>query len=370
MTADDRLPWFPCYPSKLLGALAGMPPDVGYVYTVVLLRTYEVGGPCPDLAAVLARRTGLTASRVSKAIDWLVEQQKLILTDGGLANPYADKVLADLGARRLSKANAASSGAREKWHSSKRSERLTDARKKGSHTGIEWDALVVYCGNKCVRCGTLGKVVKDHIIPIYQGGSDAIGNLQPLCSHCNMSKGSDDFDHRPKGWKNAIISINNACQKPADTTETPTHLHLYKQEQKKVSKQESPRLREDDYPPDAFDRFWTLYPPGRKGAKKATASKFDGIRRRGEVTFDRLMAGLQRFVDSRPDPQYTKAPEVWLNKGCWDDEYIQRGGFNGKTQAASDISKLGFSGIASRLRAGFAETERPAPEDLQPINRR
>src|SRR6185312_10359634 len=32
----------------------------------------------------------------------------------------------------------------------------------------------------------------------------------------------------------------------------------------------------DDYPTDAFDRFWLLYPPGRKGAKKACASKFDG----------------------------------------------------------------------------------------------
>jgi hypothetical protein len=90
---DDRLPWFKCYPTLLIGALTGMKPDVGYVYTFVLLRTYEVGGPCPDTSMVLSRRTGLTIKRVEAAIDWLVEEGKLSRSDAGLVNPFSVKVL-------------------------------------------------------------------------------------------------------------------------------------------------------------------------------------------------------------------------------------------------------------------------------------
>lgn len=121
--AKDRLPWFPCYPEKLLGALAGMPPDAGYVYTVVLLRTYEVAGPCPDSAAVLARRTGLPERRVLKALDWLIDQRKLAPSDRGFVNPYAAEVLADVDAHRNSLSTAGKKGATTRWGKSKQKQR-------------------------------------------------------------------------------------------------------------------------------------------------------------------------------------------------------------------------------------------------------
>lgn len=132
------------------------------------------------------------------------------------------------------------------------------------------------------------------------------------------------------------------------------------------------RRREDDWPADFLDRFWALYPVGRKTGKKAVGSKLETIRRRGDVTFAYLMEGLQRYVDSRPDPQFTKAPEVWLNKGCWDDEHLFKGGVNGTSQTAIDPSKLGFASLGAHARRAVAEPgpERPAPEDLQPVNRR
>lgn len=82
----------------------------------------------------------------------------------------------------------------------------------------------------------------------------------------------------------------------------------------------------DDWPADYLDVFWREYPPGRKTGKKAVAAKLAGIRKRGEITFERLMAGVRRYAGSSPDPQYTKAPEVWLNKGCWYDEISLFGG--------------------------------------------
>lgn len=77
-----------------------------------------------------------------------------------------------------------------------RSQRLAEARACGTHTDAEWFAIVSRFDSRCVRCGCwpMPRPCKDHIVPIYQGGSDAATNLQPLCRQCNTSKGPDTFD--------------------------------------------------------------------------------------------------------------------------------------------------------------------------------
>lgn len=80
-------------------------------------------------------------------------------------------------------------------HSQIRRLRLKLARLRGQHTPEEWQALQVEFGGRCVRCGVAGMHLdRDHIKPIYQGGSDGIDNIQPLCACCNASKGPEDFN--------------------------------------------------------------------------------------------------------------------------------------------------------------------------------
>lgn len=83
-----------------------------------------------------------------------------------------------------------------------RSERLKQARELATHTKEEWEEMKDFFNYTCVKCGSQNKkIVKDHITPIYQGGSDGIENLQPLCYSCNSSKGANSTDYREQYCK-------------------------------------------------------------------------------------------------------------------------------------------------------------------------
>lgn len=145
---DKRLPWFACYPAKLLGALAGMKPDVGYVYVITLLRIYEVAGPCADSTDVIARRTGMTVRRVDAALAWLFEKHKLVLTDAGIINPLAEEILSDRNQVQNGRIRAGKAGAATRWEKDKEKQRNTDGKRiakssvdvaKNAHLDLDLD---------------------------------------------------------------------------------------------------------------------------------------------------------------------------------------------------------------------------------------
>ena len=142
---------------------------------------------------------------------------RLFQAEGGeLRHKRVETELSRAAANVAKRADAGRLGAASKWSganvdsgaSATRSERLSEARRKGTHSAPEWDALVAVFGGRCVRCGIAPDAVcKDHITPIYLGGSDALENLQPLCRTCNSSKGPESVDHRVSArsdWRQAV----------------------------------------------------------------------------------------------------------------------------------------------------------------------
>lgn len=67
----------------------------------------------------------------------------------------------------------------------------------GNFTAKEFEDLCERCGNRCLCCGVTGIVLEaDHVVPLTRGGSDGIGNIQPLCGTCNRSKFVRTVDYR------------------------------------------------------------------------------------------------------------------------------------------------------------------------------
>jgi uncharacterized protein YdaU (DUF1376 family) len=175
---------------------------------MLLIMDYWMNGPLPDNDQILASITKLTPDAWSVARPIL--RSFFSVVDGKWNHKRIEEELVSAMNKKRSKAESGSKGGRSKWGESgtpqqKRSERLAAARRLARHSSEEWEALKDVCGHACVRCGISDcEIVKDHIKPIYQGGSDGIENIQPLCRTCNASKGPEDDDHRPTDWMNSL----------------------------------------------------------------------------------------------------------------------------------------------------------------------
>jgi 5-methylcytosine-specific restriction endonuclease McrA len=70
---------------------------------------------------------------------------------------------------------------------------------KITHTEAEWQNLKTFYNFKCLCCGKQEpeiKLTRDHVLPLTQGGSDSIDNVQPLCARCNSKKNNKHIDYR------------------------------------------------------------------------------------------------------------------------------------------------------------------------------
>lgn len=177
-------------------------------YLLLLMSMWRAGGALPSDEAHLARLAKCSPK------DWK-EVRTTILpmfreAGGQLIHKRVERELgryADISAKR-----GATGGAEGRWGNAPkatRSERLAAARVIATHTAEEWAAMIEVTGSQCVKCLISsaelygGTPCKDHIKPIYQGGSDGIMNIQPLCRECNSGKGKEAVDYRERaapGW--------------------------------------------------------------------------------------------------------------------------------------------------------------------------
>lgn len=66
----------------------------------------------------------------------------------------------------------------------------------GDYTTLQWEELCCEYGYKCLACGEIKPLTVDHIVPISKGGTNDIGNIQPLCMECNQRKWTRITDYR------------------------------------------------------------------------------------------------------------------------------------------------------------------------------
>jgi len=222
MKADT---WMPFYVSDYLKDTMDLTCMEHGAYMLLLMAAWTRGGILPKRAGALASITKLSLAEWSSVSDAVLPF--FTETEDGYRHKRVSEEYEK--AQRLSEARrgAGNSGAESRWGRSdgrSRSQRLADARARGTHTDAEWKGLIEVLGRRCVKCGVTSKellgsaLCKDHIIPIYQDGSDAIENIQPFCRECNAGKGNENIDYRKNvchDWRERLAKrLANAKQTP------------------------------------------------------------------------------------------------------------------------------------------------------------
>jgi uncharacterized protein YdaU (DUF1376 family) len=201
-STDRRSPAFQFYPKDFLSdenvRMMSLQERGAYI---TLLSLCWIEGSLPADPSMLARLCGTPVAAFRRLWPALERCFRLVPTDPSrLVHPRLEREREKQSAFRGRQTDASDS----RWGEHRRDQqgklarktRLADARALGTHSEIEWAEMLTAYG-RCLKCqSSAGEIVKDHVIPIYQGGSDAIVNIQPMCRKCNSAKGSDRTDHR------------------------------------------------------------------------------------------------------------------------------------------------------------------------------
>ena len=130
---------------------------------------------------------------------------------------------------------------------------------------------------------------------------------------------------------NASRPRKNNSLTEATAEPKPSHTDTHTEKKEERGKPLSPS-------PDGFEEFWAATP--RKTGKDDALRAY--VKARKNTDARTLIEAMGRYAEERrgQDPQYTKHPATWLNKGCWKDEpqnlTVIPGGNYAKPSASAD----------------------------------
>lgn len=80
---------------------------------------------------------------------------------------------------------------------------------EGSFTPTEWSGIMDLYDSKCLICGTKENISIDHVDSLYNGGTNWMWNLQPLCLSDNKKKWKSSIDYRTEIELEAQLNLSN-----------------------------------------------------------------------------------------------------------------------------------------------------------------
>lgn len=178
-------------------------------------------------------------------------------------------------------------------------------------------------------------------------------------------------DELAKAIEKSSINSANAkrrhSERKADAQRSDTHARASSQPQSQSQKEEEQETRvnalvvDDDWPPDYRDRFWERY-PNKVGKPKALA-KLDACRKR-RVPFNAIMAGLDRYIRTKPPDRQWLNPETFINQERWNDQPapVSQGNPDERSGSVFANSRPQQSGSSAVLAGVAAAAERRARE--------
>lgn len=297
-------------------------------------------GTIPDDDGILSRWARLTVEQWGE-----VKNQVLAAFNKKADGRWHQKRMKDEFAKfRLKveqKSESGKAGANAKWKrltnsqgKIKRSERLAEARKKGTHSERQWVLLKRLLEGTCVICFKKEpdvKIVKDHVIPIYQDGSDSIENIQPACRSCNAHKGPDNRDLRPL----ALVRIGKA----KDVLEA---LQLLKSFYKTHSEAPAERLRTPGIPDAEADTEADAYKKNQLLLTRAGAGELLSIWS-PEISWIRDFLIGQKILEI-PHADIPEGKSLF-DPGYWSDAQIACDG-----KLTPELMRREFANIATKFR--------------------
>jgi uncharacterized protein YdaU (DUF1376 family) len=198
--------------------------------------------------------------------------------------------------------------------------------------------------------------VKKAVMPFFSVTPTSITNTRMLAE---ITK-ADDLSNKNK----ANSQRAHAARHRLGTLQSQSTVHSVEKIKKAPPSEEETRARRAaaDWPVDYAQQFWNKYP--NKVGRKPALEKLDRLAKSGRVTFEAMMAGLDRYVRKTDDRPWCN-PATWIFQERWLDQPAAapakcNGAHNGqfqKTPNVMDAADLLVAHLSGEIKTGACGSE-------------